>query len=347
MAVSEDRLTAPTFRGAWGWRRLLVGNSLLLVLLLIAVAGWIGSPYYFTAQNMENLLRGAAIFGLLALGMTPVLLTGRIDLSVAATMIFSVVLAVDLMIWLEPLLHGKKALVRGNTYNGDEALLIVLTLATGTLVGLLNGVGVALLRIPSFIMTLASMTALRGLSFVLTDGHPYYFKQPAFTWLANAAPLGIPFSMWVCLLLFGGLALLLGRGVAGRRIYAIGGHERTAGLAGIRVRSWIVAAYTLCGGFAAIAGLLFCARLGSVDAPLAPGYELTAIAVAVVGGTSLLGGRGSPYRTLLGALVLAGLLNLLNMLGVDTWYQNLITGLVLLFAVTLAEQGRRRSLGGP
>jgi ribose/xylose/arabinose/galactoside ABC-type transport system permease subunit len=324
------------------WRKLAADNVLVVVLLAIICIGAVSSQYYFTAQNIENFLRSVAIFGILALGMTPVLLTGRIDLSVGAIMIFSVVIAVDLMIWIEAL-SGVKALVRGNTYKGGEFLLILIALATGGLVGLVNGVGVALLRIPAFIMTLATMTALRGLSFLLTNGHPYYLKTPFYSWLGSSVILGVPVSMWVCLSLFALLALVLGRTVAGRRIYAIGGHERTAEVSGINIPLWIILAFTASGLFAAIAGVLFTARLASVDAPLAAGYELSAIAVAAIGGTSLSGGRGSAYRTFLGALVLAAVMNLMNMLGIGTWYQNLVLGLVVILAVAAADFGRRRT----
>lgn len=325
------------------WRRLVSDNALLLVLLGIVCLGALTSEYYFTPQNIENLLRSVAIFGILALGLTPVLLIGRIDLSVGALMIFSVVTAVDVMIWVEQLM-GNRALVRGNTYAGAEVPLILIALLTGALVGLLNGLGVVVLRIPAFIMTLAVMTALRGLSFLLTNGHPYYLRTPLYSWLGSSVIGGIPFSMWVCIVLFAVLALVLGCTVAGRRIYAIGGHERTAELAGIKVGFWIVVAFVISGFFAAVAGLLFTARLASVDAPLAGGYELSAIAVAAIGGTSLSGGRGSPYRTLLGALVLAAMLNLMNLLGIGTWYQNLALGIVVVLAVSLAEYGRRRTL---
>ena len=324
------------------WRKLAADNILVVVLLAIICIGAVSSQYYFTPQNIENFLRSVAIFGILALGMTPVLLTGRIDLSVGAIMIFSVVIAVDVMIWIEAL-SGVKALVRGNTYKGGEVLLILIALATGGLVGLVNGVGVALLRIPAFIMTLATMTALRGLSFLLTNGHPYYLKTPFYSWLGSSVILGVPASMWACLALFALLALVLGRTVAGRRIYAIGGHERTAEVSGINIPLWIILAFTASGLFAAIAGVLFTARLASVDAPLAAGYELSAIAVAAIGGTSLSGGRGSAYRTFLGALVLAAVMNLMNMLGIGTWYQNLVLGFVVILAVAAADFGRRRT----
>jgi ribose transport system permease protein len=324
------------------WRKLAADNVLVVVLLAIICIGAVSSPYYFTPQNIENFLRSVAIFGILALGMTPVLLTGRIDLSVGAIMIFSVVIAVDLMIWIEAL-SGVKALVRGNTYKGGECLLILIALATGGLVGLVNGVGVTLLRIPAFIMTLATMTALRGLSYLLTNGHPYYLKTPLYSWLGSSVILGVPVSMWVCLALFALLALVLGRTVAGRRIYAIGGHERTAEVSGINIPLWIILSFIASGLFAAIAGVLFTARLASVDAPLAAGYELSAIAVAAIGGTSLSGGCGSAYRTFLGALVLAAVMNLMNMLGIGTWYQNLVLGFVVILAVAAADFGRRRT----
>jgi ribose/xylose/arabinose/galactoside ABC-type transport system permease subunit len=152
--------------------------------------------------------------------------------------------------------------------------------------------------------------------------------------------VGLPFStvFYLGATLVAGLVLKYT--IIGRRLYAIGGDEKTARYAGINVDKWIILAFVVSGVCAALAGILFTARLGSVDAPLGVGYELTAIAIAVIGGTSLSGGRGSPYGTLLGGMVLAASLNLLNVWGVGTWYQNLVVGGVLIAAVVI---GRRRS----
>jgi ribose/xylose/arabinose/galactoside ABC-type transport system permease subunit len=315
-------------------------EPLLWLIAAILLTGAFTSEYYLTGQNIENLLRSVSVFGLLALGMTVVMLTGRIDLSVAATMIFSIVVAVKLMVFMGDAL-GLRWLVKGNTYAGPAWPFLLIAIATGGLVGVVNGIGIAYFRVAPFIMTLVSLTALRGFNYVLTDGHPYYLRSAVFSFIGDKVVLGIPLSTLVFLVVLVALILFVNGTVAGGRFYALGGSERAARYAGIRTERYVVLAYVLSGLCAAVAGILFTARLKSVDAPLASGYELTAIAIAVIGGTALSGGVGSPWRTLLGSLVFASGLNLLAIWGIGTWYQNLIIGTVLIVAVALSGLGRK------
>lgn len=316
-------------------------QPLLWLFLVLMVLGAHSSEYFLGADNLGNLLRQLTVFGLIALGMTLVLLTGRIDLSVGATMVFSVIAAIEIMAlaggWLEMRIIG-----RGNTYVGPTWPLIALTLTIGVLVGLFNGLGVAYGRVTPFIMTLVSLSALRGLSYVLSNGRPYYLRTEEYRWFGEATALGIPVVALVFAAVFAVMAWLLHVHVTGSRIYAIGGDEKTAGYAGVRVRRWIVLVYAASGLCAALAGLVFTSRLTSVDAPMCSGYELSAIAIAVLGGTSLAGGQGSPWRTLCAALVFAVGLNLLTLHSVNAWYQDLIIGTVLIAAVALSQWLQRR-----
>jgi ribose/xylose/arabinose/galactoside ABC-type transport system permease subunit len=321
---------------------LIVGNPLLWLVLLITLIGMATSDYYLSAQNLQNLMRSMAVFGLLAMGMTLVLLTGRIDLSVGATMIFSIIAALQLMVLIGDVTHIKMV-ARGSSFVGPVTPFIALALVVGGFVGLVNGIGIAYGRIAPFIMTLATLTGLRGLNYVLTSGHPYYLQTPGYVWFGDALVFGVPISMLIYAVVFAVLAWVVGQTVIGQRLYAIGGEERTARYAGIPIERWVVLAYVVSGVCAAIAGVLFTARLKSVDAPLAAGYELTAIAIAVIGGTTLSGGRGSPWRTLCGGIVLAAGLNLLTLWGVSSWTQNIVVGIALIAAVALTEATRRRA----
>ncbi|WP_051954040.1 ABC transporter permease [Xenophilus azovorans] len=316
-------------------------QPMLWLLVALLAAGALSSPYFLSADNMANLLRQVAVFGLLALGMNLVMLTGRIDLSVGATMVFSVIAAVEIMVVAGGMLDVRM-MGRGNTYVGPVAPVAALTLAVGALVGLFNGLGVACGRVAPFIMTLVTLSALRGLSYVLSNGRPYYLRSDAYRWLGEARVGPVPVAALVLLAVFVVFAWLLHAHLAGKRIYAIGGDEKTARFAGVRVGRWLVAVYVASGLCAALAGLILTSRANSVDAPMATGYELSAIAIAVLGGTSLMGGHGSPWRTLCAAFVFAAGLNLLTLHDVSAWYQDLIIGVVLIAAVAAASAMQRR-----
>jgi len=331
----------PGADGRPGAAAAVLRQPMLWLLAALLAAGALSSPYFLSADNLANLLRQVAVFGLLALGMNLVMLTGRIDLSVGATMVFSVIAAVELMVLAGGVLEVRM-MGRGNTYVGPAVPVVVLTLAMGALVGLINGLGVAYGRVAPFIMTLVTLSALRGLSYVLSNGRPYYLRTDTYRWLGEAHVGPVPVAALVLLAVFVVFAWILHAHVAGKRIYAIGGDEKTARFAGVRVGRWLLAVYVASGLCAALAGLILTSRANSVDAPMATGYELSAIAIAVLGGTSLAGGQGSPYRTLCAALVFAAGLNLLTLHDVNAWYQDLIIGIVLIAAVAAAVRLQRR-----
>ena len=218
-------------------------DPLIWLIALIVIVGAATSEYYLTAHNLENLMRNVAVIGLLSLGMTVVLLTGRIDLSVAALMIFSVIVGVVVMAEIGPLI-GERWLVRGNTYAGPMLPVMAITLMTGAAIGALNGIGVAYLKVASFIMTLVSLTALRGFNYVLTNGHPYYLKSADLsTGSATARSAGLPASFLIFLAVLVVLILFVNGSVAGSRFYAIGGNEKAALYAGIKTARYVVLAY--------------------------------------------------------------------------------------------------------
>lgn len=339
--MSAAEISAPAAPRGSPFLASLVRDPIVWLIVAIFVVGALTSEYYLTALNLENLMRNVAVIGLLSLGMTVVLLTGRIDLSVAALMIFSIIVGVVVMAKLGPVL-GERWLVRGNTFAGPIVPVMLIALATGALVGAINGIGVAYFKVASFIMTLVTLTALRGFNYVLTNGHPYYLKSPIYSWIGDAKLAGLPVSFLIFIAVLLVLMAFVNGTVRGGRFYAIGGNEKAALYAGIKTQRYVVLAFVISGVCAAIAGIVFTARLKSVDAPLAAGYELTAIAIAVIGGTALSGGIGSPWRTLLGAVAFASGLNLLAIWGVGTWYQNLVIGIVLIVAVGLSKMSRRK-----
>lgn len=317
-------------------------HSLLVAFLALVVIGTMTSEYFLTSANFTNLLRSMAVPAILALGVSFVLLVSRIDLSVASQMIFAPVVGV-IAITLFADMMDFRVLVRGNSFTGSSFALVLIALTAGAMVGWLNGIGVMYGRITSFIMTLAMMQGLRGMNYYLTGGHAYYLQSPTYTWMGTTEPWGIPFSFMVYVAMSIVAALALRYTLVGRRLYAIGGDEKSAALAGINVRFWVIMAFVICGVMAAIAGILFTSRLQSVDAPLGFGYELIAIAFAVIGGVSLAGGKGSPYRVFLGALVITTLLNILTLWGFGSWYQNLAMGIVVIAVVAIDQWLHRRS----
>lgn len=319
-----------------------LNHFLLFVFFTICIIGTFTSEYFFTITNLQNMIRNMAVPGLLALGVSFVFLVSRIDLSVGSLTIFGPILAVSSLAYLGDIFDFK-VLVKGNQYANSALYIVIVSLITGILVGLLNGIGVMYGKITSFIMTLAMMKALWGLNYVLTHGHAFYLQIPTFTWMGTLNIFYVPFSTWVYFLLTIIASFIMKYTLVGRRIYSIGGDEKTARLAGINVTFWIIFAFVLSGFCASVAGILFSSRLQTVDAPLAVGFELTAIAFAVVGGVSLTGGRGSPYRAFLGTIVMGALFSLFSMWGLNTWHRNIVVGIIIILVVMLDQ--RKNKLG--
>jgi ribose transport system permease protein len=286
-------------------------------LLLVALA--LVSPVFPTPSNLLNVALQSSINALLAFGMTFVILTAGIDLSVGSLLALSGALAGGLMV--------------GGELPWPLAALV--GLGAGTLLGAVNGVAITTFRIPPFIATLAMLSIGRGLTQLYTSGRPFTGLDPAFTELGQGqvGPVPIPALVMLVVVVAGWIVLRFT--VFGRQVYAIGSNPEAARLAGVPVAGVLVAVYAISGLLAALGGLVITARLSSAQPTAGLGFELDAIAAVVVGGMSLSGGEGSIIRSLIGALIIGVLNNGLNLLNVDPFVQPVVKGLVILVAVGL------------
>ena len=280
-----------------------------LIALILLVAGIsIASPSFRTGANFLSLLRQSSINGLIAFGMTFVILTDAIDLSVGSVLALST------------------ALCAGMISAGVPA---------GLAMGVISGVMVTKGRLQPFIATLITMTVYRGLTMIYTNGKPISNLGDSFILkvVGKGKFYGVPIPVILLILLFLLFYFLLNKTTFGRRIYATGSNWKSAKLAGVNIHRTKIIAYAISGTMAALSGLILLSRLGSAQPTLGNGYELDAIAAVALGGTSMSGGRGKIYGTLIGVLIIAVLNNGLNILGVSSYYQDVIKGLVILIAV--------------
>ena len=289
-------------------------------LLALCVALWAATPHFATVSNLVNVLEQSAIIGLVSVGMTFVILTGGIDLSVGS------------IVALAGIVFGLA--VRGG---------LPLALASGAACGLVNGVLVTVGRLPPFIATLGMMSVARGGALMLAGGRPISGFPASFRALATGHVLGVPLPVVLMLAVYALANLVLTRTVLGRYTYAIGGNEEASLLSGVNVRAYKTAVYGISGAFSALTSLLLVARLDSAQPIAGMMYELDAIAAVVIGGASLLGGAGSVVGTLVGTLIMSVLRNGLNLLGVSSYLQQVAIGAVIVVAVLVDMTLRRRS----
>jgi ribose transport system permease protein len=299
-----------------------VGVALIALVALMALI----APFFWTTGNLLDVMRQVSAIAILAAGGTFVILTAGIDLSVGSA------LGVCAMVAIVSADQGLPAVAA-----------IVLSLGAGVLIGLVNGVITAAFALPAFIVTLAALTYLRGFVYVGTDGTTVIPKSVPFDWIGQSSVLGVPVAVWIMLAVYAGLWFLLNRTVFGRQVLAIGGNVEAARLSGIGVRRVTALTYVISGLTAGIAGLIVAARLESAVPDLGSGYELNAIAAIVLGGTSLMGGRGSLVGTLIGALFIGVLSNGMTLMNIESFYQQIIMGFVILLAVLVDKLRRGRS----
>ncbi|BDG45175.1 ribose ABC transporter permease [Saccharococcus caldoxylosilyticus] len=293
----------------------LIGFFLLCIVLSIL------SDSFLTVNNWMNVLRQVSINALIAFGMTFVILTGGIDLSVGSVLALSSAITAGMM---------------ASGMNGFTAIII--GLLAGFLMGAINGVVITKGRVAPFIATLATMTMFRGLTLVYTDGRPitgFASDDILFQMMGRGYFLGIPVPVVFMLIAYAVLYFVLKKTTFGRHTYAVGGNEEASRLSGIRVDRLKIWIYSLTGGLSALAGIILTSRLNSAQPTAGTAYELDAIAAVVLGGTSLSGGRGWIFGTLVGALIIGVLNNGLNLLNVSSFYQQVIKGAVILLAVLL------------
>ncbi|MCT8248834.1 ribose ABC transporter permease [Proteus faecis] len=303
------------FSKAW----LLEQKSLIALLLLIIVVSTL-SPNFFTLNNIFNILQQTSVNAIMAVGMTLVILTSGIDLSVGSLLALTGAVAASMV---------------GADVNALVA--VVGALALGAAIGGVTGIIVAKGKVQAFIATLVMMLLLRGVTRVYTDGSPintgFSDNADLFSWFGIGRPFGIPTPIWLMMIVFLSAWYLLHHTRLGRYIYALGGNESATRLSGISVDKIKIIVYSLCGLLAALASVIEVARLSSAQPMAGNGYELDAIAAVVLGGTSLAGGKGRIIGTLIGALILGFLNNALNLLGISSNYQMIVKAVVILLAV--------------
>ncbi len=308
----------------------------LLALVLMVAALSAASPNFLTVDNTLNVLRQISINLCLSLGMTLVILSGGIDLSVGSVLALAGAVAAGLL--KNGLALPSLNLLIQVTVPGA----IVVGLGVGMVLGWANGVAVTRFKLPPFVATLGMLSIARGLTMLWTGGFPVTGLGDDFGWLGTGHWLGIPVPVWISVALVGACLLLTRRTPFGRHLYAVGGNERAATLSGLAVNRIKIMVYLLGGALAAVAGLLVTARLDSATPNAGLGYELDSIAAVVIGGTSLAGGRGSILGTVLGCLIIGVLNNGLFLLNVSPFWQQVVKGAVILVAVAADKAGSRR-----
>lgn len=310
-----------TSRQSWLKGDSITTLSLIVSFLALCLFFSTQSEFFFSLSNASNLARTLAVVGISSIGMTLVLISGGVDISVGSVAALSGVLAS--LFWLE--------------FSIPLGLSTLLALLCCTLVGLLNGLVITVLRINPLITTLATFSIVRGLAFVISEGQTNQLNNAAFTFLGRGTLFGLPFSLILMLSLYVLFAFVLRSTPFGRNLYAIGGSPEKSRLAGINVNRHLLVAYTLCSFLAGLAGLIIAAQLASSAPRAATGLEFTVITAVVLGGTSLAGGKGSLLGTLVGVIILRVLDNGLVLMEVSSFYQEVARGLVLLLAVSFDQ----------
>ncbi|WP_325894811.1 ribose ABC transporter permease [Grimontia sp. NTOU-MAR1] len=326
--MNSNAVTQPKAEGKKLFSKewLIEQKSLIALLFLIVVVSFL-NPNFFTVDNILNILRQTSINAIIAVGMTLVILTAGIDLSVGSVLALCGAFAATLIAMEVPVLAA-----------------VPTALFAGAVLGAISGIIIAKGKVQAFIATLVTMTLLRGVTMVYTEGRPistgFTDTADAFAWFGTGYALGIPVPVWLMVIVFAAIWYLLNHTRFGRYIYALGGNESATRLSGIDVDKVKIGAYAICGLLAAIAGIIVTSRLSSAQPTAGMGYELDAIAAVVLGGTSLMGGKGRIMGTLIGALIIGFLNNALNLLDVSSYYQMIAKATVILAAVMVDNKNK-------
>ncbi|MDO1605182.1 ribose ABC transporter permease [Lactobacillus sp. YT155] len=304
-----------------------LGPVLALIVLVVVVS--VMNMSFLEPSNLLNLLRQVSVNALIAFGMTFVILTGGIDLSVGSILALSGAIS---------------------AYMVQQGISVVIAISVGMLMGaifgLLNGILVAYGKAAPFIATLATMTIFRGATYVFTNGNPITGDKInnsfLFQFMGRGYLFGIPFPIIIMLICFGILYIVLHKTTFGRKTYALGGNEKAAFVAGVNTKKVTMIIYTLSGLMAAIAGVILTSRLSSAQPDAGTSYEMDAIAAVVLGGTSLAGGKGRIFGTLIGALIIGTLNNGMNLLGISSFYQQIVKGVVIIIAVLIDRRESKK-----
>ncbi|WBF66214.1 ribose ABC transporter permease [Desulfovibrio subterraneus] len=307
-------------------QRLIQQKTLIALVVMIIVVSLL-NPNFFTTGNLLNILRQTAVNAIIAVGMTFVILTAGIDLSVGSVLALCGAIGASLIAAELPIV-----------------LAVGAALGSGILLGAASGVIISKGKVQAFIATLVSMTMVRGLTLVYTDGRPistgFTDTADAFSYIGTGYLLGLPVPIWIMAVVFAAAWYVLKHTRLGRYVYALGGNEAATRLSGINVDRIKITVYAIAGFLSALAGLVVTSRLSSAQPTAGAGYELDAIAAVVLGGTSLMGGKGTIMGTLLGALIIGFLNNALNLLDVSSYYQMIAKALVILLAVLVDTKSK-------
>ena len=296
-----------------------------LTLIVLFVGLSIASPHFLTQTNLSSVVRQTAVINIMALGMTLIIISGGIDLSVGAILAMAGLFGTMAMEKGQPILVG-----------------VAVGLLTGAACGLCNGILITQLRVNPFIVTLGTLGIFRGLALIISNGLPVHKVPPSFSFLGEGTVLGVPFVLWILVVAAAIVHVVLEHTKLGRYAFAIGSNEYAAFYAGIPVSFHLSAVYAIGGLLTGLAGMIEASRLMTGQPTAGQGYELQAIAAVVIGGGSLRGGEGSVIGTLVGAFIMGLLANGSDLLGISPYLQQAIIGGVIILAVTVDELRKRR-----
>jgi ribose/xylose/arabinose/galactoside ABC-type transport system permease subunit len=297
---------------------------LLVIIILVAVMSFL-KPVFLTSGNIINVLRQVSMNGIIAVGITFVILTGGIDLSVGSIVAVTSVIAGRLM-------------EQGSSVPFAIAMGMIAALAFGLLNGILISVG----GLPPFIATLSSMTIARGFALVYSNGRPYLIQNVAFKAIGQGSSLGVPNPIWILLIVCVVAYILLNFTIFGRHVYAFGGNRQAAKLAGVRVKLVETSVYAITGVLSGITAIILSARISSGQPTAGTGFEMDAIAATAIGGTSMIGGTGSLGGTVMGFIIIGIMIISLTLLNVSSFYQQIVKGVIIILAVLLDMYTKRR-----
>jgi inositol transport system permease protein len=312
---------------------------IFLVVLMILFA--LMEPRFLSSINLFNVMRQVSITGLLAIGMTFVILTAGIDLSIGSLVAFAGLVAAAVA---KGGLQDRFTVGEGGIGYG-WGLAALAAIAVGLIGGYIQGLAITRLKVPPFVVTLGGMSAFRGAALLFAAGGPISGFEPSYTWWGQGkiGPVPVPVIIFLVAAMLAHIALRYAR--YGRKVYAVGGNPEAARLSGLNVDRMICSVYVIMGFFAGLGAFVLSARLNSAEAVAGTGYELTVIASVVIGGTSLFGGSGTIFGTVIGSILIGVLLNGLVLMNVSSYIQQIVIGIIIVLAVafdTFAKSRRRR-----
>ncbi|KAA9347161.1 ABC transporter permease [Larkinella humicola] len=301
--------------------------GIFIAFILICLVLSVVTPKFLTVSNLTIVVTQVSINALLAFGVTFVIITGGIDLSIGSIVAVTSVVAASF--------------AHPDTY--PVVVPILTGLAAGLILGAFNGLVITKSKVPPFIVTLGTMTIGRGLALILSKGRPVSNLSDSFNFIGGGHLLGIPTPILILIVFFIICSVVLKKTVLGRYMYAVGGNEQAAQASGIQLNKVKMVVYTLCGGLAALAGILLTSRITTGQPNAGVGFELDAIAAAIIGGTSTSGGTGTMTGTLIGALLIGVISNGLDLMNVTSYYQQVVMGVIIIGAVVLDSLNQPKS----